>query len=138
VRIVLSLREDYLGFLEEAAEHIPQILDARFRLAPLDLHAAEQAIVGPAAVRDPRLETRPFALDRQAISSILDYLSQRRTRTVGGNPALCRAVPTATHLPAHRADRGRSTGRFGVRPHHHDGGPRRRGRAHADAARLLS
>jgi hypothetical protein len=83
VRIVLSLREDYLGFLEEAAEHIPQILDARFRLAPLDLHAAEEAIVGPAAVRDPGLETRPFALDRRAVSSILDYLSQRRTRTVG-------------------------------------------------------
>ena len=83
VRIVLSLREDYLGFLEEAAEHIPQILDARFRLAPLDLHAAEEAIVGPAAVRDPGLETRPFALDRQAVTSILDYLSQRRTRTVG-------------------------------------------------------
>ena len=55
VRIVLSLREDYLGFLEEAAEHIPQILDARFRLAPLDLHAAEEAIVGPAAVSDPGL-----------------------------------------------------------------------------------
>jgi hypothetical protein len=83
VRIVLSLREDYLGFLEEAAEHIPQILDARFRLAPLDLHAAEEAIVGPAAVRDPGLETRPFALDRQTVASILDYLSQRRTRTVG-------------------------------------------------------
>jgi hypothetical protein len=83
VRIVLSLREDYLGFLEEAAEHIPQILDARFRLAPLDLHAAEEAIVGPAAVRDPGLETRPFALDHHAVTSILDYLSQRRTRTVG-------------------------------------------------------
>ncbi len=83
VRIVLSLREDYLGFLEEAAEHIPQILDARFRLAPLDLHAAKEAIVGPAAVRDPDLETRPFALDSHAITSILDYLSQRRTRTIG-------------------------------------------------------
>jgi hypothetical protein len=83
VRIVLSLREDYLGFLEEAAEHIPQILDARFRPAPLDLHAAEEAIVGPAAVRDPGLETRPFALDRHAVTSILNYLSQRRTRTVG-------------------------------------------------------
>ena len=71
------------GFSEEAAEHIPQILDARFRLAPLDLHAAEEAIVGPAAVRDPGLETRPFALDRQAVASILDYLSQRRTRIVG-------------------------------------------------------
>ena len=83
VRIVLSLREDYLGFLEEAAEHIPQILDARFRLAPLDLHAAEEAIVGPARVSDPGLETRPFALDHHAVTSILDYLSQRRTRTVG-------------------------------------------------------
>ncbi len=83
VRIVLSLREDYLGFLEEAAEHIPQILDARFRLAPLDLHAAEEAIVGPARVSDPGLETRPFALDHHAVTSILAYLSQRRTRTVG-------------------------------------------------------
>ena len=79
MRIVLSLREDYLGFLEEAAEHIPQILDARFRLAPLDLQAAREAIVGPARVSDPGLETRPFALDRDAVTSILDYLSQRRT-----------------------------------------------------------
>jgi hypothetical protein len=83
VRIVLSLREDYLGFLEEAAEHIPQIMDARFRLAPLDLHAAEEAIVGPAAVTDPGLETSPFALDRTAVTAILDYLSRARTRMVG-------------------------------------------------------
>ena len=82
LRIVLSVREDYLGFLEEAAEHIPQILDARFRLAPLDLSAAEDAIVGPAGIDDPDLETRPFALDRDAVRSILSYLSQRRTRTV--------------------------------------------------------
>jgi Novel STAND NTPase 1 len=83
VRIVLSLREDYLGFLEEAAEHIPQILDARFRLAPLDLQAAREAIVGPAAVSDPGLDTRPFTLDRASVSAILEYLSQRRTRAVG-------------------------------------------------------
>ena len=80
---MLSLREDYLGFLEEAAEHIPQILDARFRLAPLDLDAAQEAIVGPAAVTDPGLETRPFALDRTAVTAILDYLSHARTRMVG-------------------------------------------------------
>lgn len=82
VRIVLSLREDYLGFLEEAAEHIPQILDARFRLSPLDLEAAGEAIVGPAAIEDPDLETKPFVLAREALDVILDYLSQRRTRTV--------------------------------------------------------
>ena len=45
LRIVLSLREDCLGLLEDAAEHISQILDARFRLAPLDLAAAREAIV---------------------------------------------------------------------------------------------
>ena len=57
--------------------------DARFRLAPLDLHAAEERSSGLRPVRDPGLETRPFALDRQAVASILDYLSQRRTRIVG-------------------------------------------------------
>ncbi len=83
VHIVLSLREDYLGFLEEAADHIPQIMDARFRLAPLDLNAAEEAIIGPAAVTDPSLETRPFALDPTAVTAILDYLSRARIRMVG-------------------------------------------------------
>ncbi len=83
VRIVLSLREDYLGFLEEAAEQIPQIMDTRFRLTPLDLHAAEEAIVRPAAITDSGFETRPFTLDRVAVTTILDYLSRARTRMVG-------------------------------------------------------
>src|SRR6185369_13536578 len=73
------------GFLEEAAEHIPQIMDARFRLAPLAMDAAREAIVGPAAVTDPGLETRPFALDPTTITAILDYLSQARTRRAGEN-----------------------------------------------------
>ena len=85
LRIVLSLREDCLGMLEDAAEHIPQILDARFRLAPLDLPAAHEAIVRPAAVTDPGLETTPFAVDPTAVYAILDYLSHARTRVVGQN-----------------------------------------------------
>ena len=83
VRIVLSLREDYLGFLEDAAEHIPQILDVRFRLAPLDPHAAEDAIVKPAAVTDPGLETRPFAVDQNTVDVIVEYLSRARTPMAG-------------------------------------------------------
>ena len=82
IRILLSLREDYLGFLEEAADHIPQIFDARFRLSPLDREAAEKAIRGPAQVDDPRLETRPFALDDEAVEAVLDFLSRRRTGIV--------------------------------------------------------
>lgn len=83
VTIVLSLREDYLGYLEEAAEHIPQILDARFRLAPLDLDAAREAIVGPAAVTDPGLVSRPFTLDDTTVTEILDYLALARMHHAG-------------------------------------------------------
>ena len=85
LRIVLSLREDCLGLLEDAAEHIPQILDARFRLAPLDLRAAKEAIVRPAAVTDPSLETAPFAVDPAAVHALLEYLSHARTPVAGQN-----------------------------------------------------
>lgn len=85
LRIVLSLREDCLGLLEDAAEHIPQILDTRFRLAPLDISAAYEAIVGPAAVTDPDLRTAPFAVDPATVRALLDYLTNTGTPVVGRN-----------------------------------------------------
>ena len=78
----LSLREDFFGLLEEAADRIPQILDHRFRLTPLSLHAAAEALTGPAEIDDPTLETRPFRYDPKAVESILDYLSRRRVRAL--------------------------------------------------------
>jgi Novel STAND NTPase 1 len=78
VHVVLSLREDFLGLLEEAADRIPQILHHRFRLTPLSLHAAAAALTGPAAIDDSALETRPFRYDPKAVEHILDYLSRRR------------------------------------------------------------
>jgi hypothetical protein len=81
LRVVLSLREDFLGFLEEASDHIPQILDYRFRLAPLNLQAAADAITGPASLEDPSLVTKPFRFDGDAITHILDHLSRRRTKS---------------------------------------------------------
>ena len=99
LRIVLSLREDYLGFLEEAAEHIPQILDHRFRLAPLTLEAASEAMTGPAAIDDSALETKPFGYDPEAVTTIVNYLSQRRTQGITQATRSCRALPASTHLP---------------------------------------
>jgi Novel STAND NTPase 1 len=82
VHVVLSLREDFLGLLEEAADRIPQILDHRFRLTPLSLHAAAEALTGPAAIDDPAIETRPFLYDAKAVERILDYLSRRHVRAL--------------------------------------------------------
>ncbi|MCO6428972.1 MAG: hypothetical protein J5I83_13095 [Nitrosomonas communis] len=80
IRVVISLREDYLGYLEEATNYIPQILNNRFRLTPLSAEAAAAAIEGPTKVQDQRLATKPFAFQPKAVQGILDYLL-RRTKT---------------------------------------------------------
>ena len=82
IRIVLSLREDHLGLLEEAADHLPQILDHRFRLAPLTLDEAAMAMMGPAEIADASLLTRPFRYHAEAVNAVLMYLSRRRIKSV--------------------------------------------------------
>src|SRR6266480_1668162 len=77
LRIVLSLREDYLGFLEEAADWMPQILDHRFRLTPLSIQAATEALTRPAQVEDNILHTKPFVYAAESVRTITDYLSGR-------------------------------------------------------------
>jgi photosystem II stability/assembly factor-like uncharacterized protein len=76
IRLVLSLREDFLGLLEEASDHIPQIMDHRYRLAPLSYEMASQAIIGPAQIEDKEIATRAFRLEPQMVTSILDYLTK--------------------------------------------------------------
>jgi len=76
IRVVLSLREDFLGLLEEASDHIPQILDHRYRLAPLSHEMASKAITGPAAIESGDIATRAFRLEPEVVTSILDYLAK--------------------------------------------------------------
>jgi hypothetical protein len=80
LRLVLSLREDYLGFLEEAADWIPQILDHRFRLTPLSVEAAVEALRGPAEIDDNLLQTKPFTYAPEAVTTIITHLSRRAGR----------------------------------------------------------
>ena len=84
LRVVISLREDYLGSLEEAADNIPQILDHRFRLTPLTTSAAAEALEGPARVHDQSLATLPFAYRPETIQSILAYLTRRTKGSLVG------------------------------------------------------
>jgi len=82
IQIVFSLREDYLGFLEEISDKIPQIFDLRFRLSAFSPETAKEAILGPAAIEDSLLNTKPFILSQDAINGILKFLSQQRTSIV--------------------------------------------------------
>ncbi|GLS17010.1 hypothetical protein GCM10007874_00250 [Labrys miyagiensis] len=74
VKIVLSLREDFLGELDELSDRIPGILDERFRLLPLTRSAASRALSEPARVNDQSLGVHPFELDATAQDTILNFL----------------------------------------------------------------
>jgi len=86
IRVALSLREDFLGLLEEASDHIPEILDHRYRLAPLTYEMASKAITGPAAIESKDASTRAFRLEPDVVTSILAYLTKSApgARSTGG------------------------------------------------------
>jgi hypothetical protein len=77
LRVVLSMREDFLPRLDEVADRIAQILDERCRLTPLSRQAATQALEEPAAVEDLALATHPFQIDGPTKLAILEFLGHR-------------------------------------------------------------
>jgi hypothetical protein len=87
IRIVISLREDYLADLEELARDIPGILQHRFRIGALTSENARDAIVQPAALEDAAFATPPFTYTEGAVQRILTFLARRRQRdeTVKGD-----------------------------------------------------
>lgn len=76
IKVLISLREDFLGRLEELSRAIPEILDNRFRLGPLLEREARQAIVEPARLHDARVTSQPFEYAPEALDGIWTYLSR--------------------------------------------------------------
>jgi hypothetical protein len=76
VRLVLSLREEYVGTLQELAQALPGILGQRFRLGPLLREHAQAAIEKPAALPDAegRFQTRPFRYQLSTIDDLFKKL----------------------------------------------------------------
>lgn len=79
IKVVIAIRETFLGHLEELAEDIPAIFNNRFKLEPLNRKNAEEAIVGPSKVKfqDETLNASGFNYDPEAVTSILDFLCSR-------------------------------------------------------------
>lgn len=81
VKIVISLREEYLGNLEEFSPAIPNLFRERLRLEPLDADAAGRAIVEPAKLEakeggEPFWAPK-FDFDKPALEAMLAYLKGR-------------------------------------------------------------
>jgi len=78
MKIVISLREDYLGGLEEFSAAIPALFHERLRLEAMSEEAARAAITGPAqlepAPHEPPYASPRFSLDPPALDAMVDYL----------------------------------------------------------------
>ena len=75
IRVVVAMREDFLGSLEQLAASVPQIFQTRMRLEALTTSQATAAIVEPAAVDDPCFSTEPFTYSDECLHDILEYLA---------------------------------------------------------------
>jgi tetratricopeptide (TPR) repeat protein len=80
VKIIISIREDYLGRLEEMSREIPDILHHRFRLLPLECGQARQAIIEPSQVQDESIGASPFNYSPDAVDMMLNFLCKRKEK----------------------------------------------------------
>ena len=78
LRLVLSLREDHLGALEELAAELPSVLENRVRLIALDESAALAAIQEPGGLpRGEDLASPPLRFTEPALTALLGFLKGR-------------------------------------------------------------
>lgn len=80
VKVLVSIREDQLGLLEEFSSEIPDILRNRYRLSALTRDQAREAIVEPPQVQDEHIGTTGFEYADDTLNAMLDYLSKAKER----------------------------------------------------------
>ena len=76
-KLIISLREDFVGALEEMTAQIPNLFQERMRVRPFGEAAAREAITGPAALEDRAgapFTVAPFAYAPELLDQMLDYL----------------------------------------------------------------
>lgn len=77
-KLVISLREEFVGALQELSAAIPGLFRERMRLEPLRHDAAREAIIEPARLQSPpggpEFAVAPFEFDAAAIDAMLDFL----------------------------------------------------------------
>ena len=82
VRIVISIRSDFLHSLDEISPIIPGILSNRYQLQALDKTQARDAIELPAALEGDFICPR-FAFSPESLTELLDFLSGVQSKGAG-------------------------------------------------------
>ena len=100
IKVVFSIREDRMAWMDSLKDALPTILHKRYELRPLTRKQAQEAIERPAQIADMPFVTPPFDYTEGAMTRMLDELSnpaQGNRQTVAGVEAfqlqiVCRAV----------------------------------------------
>ncbi len=79
LRIVLSLREEFVGALDEFAHTIPGVLANRYRLNPLTHDGAKEAITKPAVLPGLQFESPCFDYIPGFVDDLLKYLGDKES-----------------------------------------------------------
>lgn len=95
LRLVFSLREDYLAELDDLVPALPLLSENRYRLLPLTAYGARQAITKP-------LHARAVTFDPLVVSSLLDQLAE-----FGFDPIMLQIVCFEAYQAASRRSSGR-------------------------------
>lgn len=74
LRVVLSIRSDFLHLIDGMSTRIPGILRNRYQLQPLDREKARIAIVQPALAEGIYL-SKPFEYSESALKGMIDFLA---------------------------------------------------------------
>ena len=79
IKLIISIREDFLGYLEKMASAIPSIFSNRFRLEALSKDDAQAAIEEPGKLEIPGVEfsSPKILFEREAMEELKDFLSLR-------------------------------------------------------------
>jgi len=74
VKIILSLREEFLGRLDNFTADIPELFQERLRLAPLTNDEARLAMVTPADLDGERWDSPRFRFERLCLDDLLGFI----------------------------------------------------------------
>jgi tetratricopeptide (TPR) repeat protein len=74
VKVIISLREEYLGKLEEFSGSIPDLFHERLRLAPLSADEAKEAMLQPAKLEGDQWLSPSFEYGPACLDWLIDFI----------------------------------------------------------------
>jgi hypothetical protein len=82
LRVVISIRSDFLHLLDDISPLIPGILHNRYQLQPLNRKQAEEAIASPASAPGGPYASQRFRYHSDAMTQIIDFLAGKEKQEV--------------------------------------------------------